>query len=57
MTDFVRITLGLLFAFNVITLVILTASRWVVQELPTNYVIVVIAVNIFVDAMLFYVLF
>ena len=55
MADFIRITLGLLFAFNVIVLVIFTATRWVGHE-PVG-MLLVIAVNILADAVLFYVLF
>ena len=57
MTDFVRIAIGLLFAFNVVALVVFTATRCAGHELPHNYVIAVIAVNIFVDALMFYVIF
>ena len=57
MADFVRVILGFLFAFNVIALVILTVARFVEQVLKSGGILVVIAVNIFVDALMFYVLF
>lgn len=56
MTDFARIILGLLFIFNVLALVIFTATRCLGETLP-NSTLMVIAVNVFLDAVLFYALF